>query len=68
MDEEAFNLNVRKFLKKVGVNAQREIETVIRQAVANGDINQDDGCKVRMQLDIELSDQPLIIEDEIKLA
>ena len=26
MDEEAFNMSVRKFLKKLGVTAQREIE------------------------------------------
>ena len=34
MDEEALNLSVRKFLKKLGVTAQREIERAVREAAA----------------------------------
>lgn len=36
MDEEALNTSVRKFLKKVGVTAQREIEKAVRDAAAAG--------------------------------
>ncbi len=36
MDEDAFNMSVRKFLKKVGVTAQREIEIAVREAAAKG--------------------------------
>ena len=36
MNEDAFNMSVRKFLKKVGVTAQREIEQAVRAAAANG--------------------------------
>jgi hypothetical protein len=36
MDEEALNISVRKFLKKLGVTAQREIETAVREAAAKG--------------------------------
>ena len=36
MNEDAFNMSVRKFLKKVGVTAQREIEQAVREAVENG--------------------------------
>ncbi len=36
MDEDRFNMSVRKFLKKVGVTAQREIEGNIRNALAAG--------------------------------
>ena len=68
MDEDAFNISVRKFLKRVGISSQREIEKVIRQALADGEIDQDAVCKVSMQLTIEHADKPLIIEDEIKLA
>ena len=32
MDEDAFNMSVRKFLKKVGVTSQREIEEAVRAA------------------------------------
>ena len=36
MDEETLNLSIRKFLKMVGVNSQREIEQAIAKAVAMG--------------------------------
>jgi hypothetical protein len=36
MNEDAFNMSVRKFLKKVGVTAQREIEQAVREAEASG--------------------------------
>ncbi len=36
MNEDAFNMSVRKFLKKVGVTAQREIEQAVRDAHAAG--------------------------------
>jgi hypothetical protein len=36
MNEEVLNTTVRKFLKKVGVTSQREIEMAVRDAVANG--------------------------------
>ncbi|HVY59808.1 MAG TPA: DUF6494 family protein [Xanthobacteraceae bacterium] len=36
MNEEALNTSVRKFLRKVGVTAQREIETAVHQALADG--------------------------------
>ena len=36
MDEETLNLSIRKFLKMVGVNSQREIEQAIAKAVATG--------------------------------
>ncbi|MFI4909740.1 MAG: DUF6494 family protein, partial [Steroidobacterales bacterium] len=39
MNEEAFNLSVRKFLKSFGLNAQREIEQAVAKALASGKIN-----------------------------
>ena len=68
MDEEVLNLSVRKFLKQVGVASQREIEKAIRDAVANGDIDQDSICKVSMQLTVDVSDKTLIIDGEIHLS
>ena len=38
MDEDAFNMSVRKFLKKLGVTAQREIEIAVRQELAAGNL------------------------------
>jgi len=36
MNEEVFNASLRKFLKTLGVGAQREIEKAVRQALADG--------------------------------
>ena len=36
MNEDVLNTTVRKFLKKLGVTAQREIEQAVRQAAADG--------------------------------
>ena len=38
MNEETFNGSLRKFLKTLGVGAQREIEKAVRQALADGRI------------------------------
>ena len=36
MDEDRFNMAVRKFLKEVGVTSQREIERIVREAMVDG--------------------------------
>ena len=36
MNEEALNTSVRKFLKTLGVTAQREIEKAVREAASSG--------------------------------
>jgi Family of unknown function (DUF6494) len=36
MNEDTFNTSMRKFLKTLGVGAQREIEKAVRQALADG--------------------------------
>jgi tryptophan synthase alpha subunit len=38
MDEETLNLSIRKFLKRVGVSSQREIEQAVAAAIASGAI------------------------------
>ena len=38
MDEDVFNMSLRKFLKKVGVTSQREIEKAVRSAIASGQL------------------------------
>ena len=42
MDEEVFNMSVRKFLKKLGVTAQREIELAVREQLEGGDLQGDE--------------------------
>ena len=36
MNEDVFNASIRKFLKRLGVTAQREIEKAVRQGLAEG--------------------------------
>ena len=38
MNDETFNLSIRKFLKMVGINSQREIEQAVARAIADGSI------------------------------
>ena len=38
MNEDVFNMSLRKFLKKVGVTSQREIEKAVRSAIDSGQI------------------------------
>lgn len=42
MDEDAFNMSVRKFLKKLGVSAQREIELSVREQIETGGLRGDE--------------------------
>jgi len=42
VDEEVFNTSVRKFLKKLGVTAQREIELAVRERLEAGDLQGDE--------------------------
>jgi hypothetical protein len=36
MNEDVFNTSIRRFLKTLGVTAQREIEKTVREALASG--------------------------------
>ena len=38
MNEESLNLSIRKFLKMVGINSQREIEHAVSKAIADRSI------------------------------
>ncbi len=53
MDEETFNMSLRKFLKKVGVTSQREIEQAVRAAVESGKIGADQPLAAKVTLTIE---------------
>ncbi len=52
MNEEALNISVRKFLKKVGVTAQREIETAVREAVESGRLKGDETLDAEVTLTV----------------
>ncbi len=52
MDNETLNLSIRKFLKMVGVNSQREIEQAVAKAVASAAIAGADTLAATMTLEI----------------
>jgi tellurite resistance protein len=52
MDDDAFNMNIRKFLKQVGVTSQREIEAAVQAAIADGRISGDESLSAKVTLEI----------------
>ena len=52
MNEEAFNLSIRKFLKMVGVNSQREIEQAVAKAIATGAIAGTESFPAKVTLEV----------------
>jgi hypothetical protein len=67
MDQETFNLSIRKFLKMVGVNSQREIELAVQQALAAARLKGDETLPVRVLLEIPGLGVKVPFEGEIKL-
>lgn len=56
MNEEIFNLSIRKFLKKVGVGSQHEIEQAVYKAIEEGRLEGSESLPACMTLEIgELS-------------
>ncbi|MEM7223528.1 MAG: DUF6494 family protein [Pseudomonadota bacterium] len=53
MNEDQFNMEVRKLLKKVGVTSQREIEGAVRQAIADGKLSGNETLQVQVDLKID---------------
>jgi len=53
MDEDRFNIEVRKFLKEVGITSQREIERAVREALASGRIKGNENLPVSARIVIE---------------
>jgi Family of unknown function (DUF6494) len=52
MNEDAFNLSIRKFLKMVGVSSQREIEQAVAKARAGGAIKGDEKFPASVTLEV----------------
>ena len=68
MDEEILNTSVRKFLKKLGVTAQREIENAVRDAVANGRLKGSERLPARAVVTLGVIDLKFEIDGDIELA
>ena len=67
MNEDALNMSIRKFLKKVGVSSQREIEIAIRDAVAAGRLAGTESLKATMVLKVENIGLEITIDGDLAL-
>ena len=64
MDEDRFNMSLRKFLKQVGVTSQQKIEQLVR----DGGVPGGSKLKVRVQLTAEGTNLDHIVDGEIDLG
>ena len=67
MDQETFNLSIRKFLKMVGVNSQREIEQAVQQALASQRIKGEETLAAKVTLELPALGLKVPFDGEIKL-
>ena len=67
MNEERFNMDIRKFLKVVGVTSQREIEKAVRSALDKGMLAESVPLKPRVTLSIPELGLRHVVEGEIGL-
>ena len=67
MNEETFNLSIRKFLKMVGVNSQREIEQAVGSARAAGRIAGNETFPAEVTLRVAGLDLEVRFDGEVRL-
>jgi hypothetical protein len=68
VDEEVFNMSVRKFLKKLGVTAQREIELAVREQMEGGDLQGDETLDATATVTIDGLSRDVVVTGQISLA
>ena len=67
MNEEVLNMQIRKFLKKVGIQSQREIEQAVRRSIENNSLAGIDKLEASVLLEVPEVGIKVSIESEIKL-
>ena len=67
MNEEVLNLQIRKFLKKVGIQSQREIEQAVRRSIENNSLAGIDKLVASVLLEVPEVGIKVSIESDIKL-
>jgi hypothetical protein len=68
MDEETFNLSIRKFLKMVGISSQREIERAVASALEARSIAGTEAFPAKVTLEVPGLAIHATFDGEIKLA
>ena len=67
MNEDNFNMEIRKFLKKVGITSQREIEKAVNDAISDGVLKGNETLKARITLAVDDVNLSATIDGEISL-
>ncbi len=67
MNDETLNLSIRKFLKMVGVNSQREIEQAVGKAIADRTVSGKESLPARMTLEVAGLKLKVSFDGEINL-
>ncbi|MCK5354198.1 MAG: hypothetical protein KAJ63_03700 [Methyloprofundus sp.] len=67
MNEDTLNMEVRTFLKKVGVTSQREIEHAILKAVEEGRLQGSETLDLKMTLELSQLDLKHCIDGKVAL-
>jgi hypothetical protein len=68
VDEEAFNMSVRRFLKKLGVTAQREIEQAVREQIEAGGLKGDEQLSATATVTVRGLPEDVVVTGTIALA
>ena len=68
MDEELFNMSVRKFLKNLGVTAQREIELAVREQLDAGDLQGNETLDATATITVEGLARDVVVTGQISLG
>jgi len=68
MDKEVFDSQLRKFLKKVGIQSRREVEQVVPSAISTGTLDATEMLTSCMVLRVPAVGIDVAIEDAIKLS
>jgi len=67
MNEDVFNMSVRKYLKKLGVTAQREIERAVAEAVRSGRVKGDAKLPVAARITVPEIGLELTVDGTLEL-
>ena len=67
MNEEVLNMQIRKFLKKVGIQSQREIEQAVRRSIENNSLAGIEKLVASVLLEVPEVGIKVSIESDIKL-
>ena len=67
MDHDNLNMEIRKFLKKVGISSQRVIETLITEKLKSGHISIGDDIELEMKLSINNFKKDHIVTEKIRI-